>query len=125
TVARRISAPIFASESVRTRRGTWVPHDDLLALPTDPIARVLEGHAEGRKRVPDPVGRREVLSLPSVFAERDEEVEETVHQGRTLRAVFEEAEDPGDRLEHPRGLLKGGPSRPDLDRLVHDPRIIE
>src|SRR5437867_11978938 len=125
TVARSFRPPVLTRENV----GWTGPNADrnrgLLRLPPNPVAGILEDHADRRESGANSIRGGEVLSLAGVLAERNNQVEKAVHEVRALRSRLEDAEDLAERLKRVRGVVEGVTSRTRFDRLVHRASILE
>src|SRR5437667_7727098 len=97
----------------------------LFPLPPDPVAGILEDHADRRESVANSIRGGEVLSLAGVFAARYDQVEKAVHEVRALRSRLEDAEDLAERLKRVRGVFEAVTSRTRFDRLVRRASILE
>src|SRR5439155_18363831 len=80
-----VFTPIFSIRRTSDGRVEIRPRRGLFPLPPDPIVGILKDHADRRERVANSVRGREVLPLAGVLAERNDQVEEAVHEARPFR----------------------------------------
>src|SRR5207245_2822498 len=62
----------------------------LFSLPPDSVAGILEDDADRREGVANSVRGREVFPLAGVLTQRNDQVEEAVHEARPLRGWLED-----------------------------------
>src|SRR5438093_311322 len=90
TVARSFRPPCSYRENVGWTGPKSERNRGLFPLPPDPVAGILEDHADRRESVANSIRGREVLSLAGVLAECNNQVEKAVHEVRALRSRLEE-----------------------------------
>src|SRR5713101_5186991 len=89
----------------------------LFPLPPNPVAGILEDHADRLERVADSVRGSEVFPLSSVLPQRHNQVEEAVHEVRAFRSRLEDAQHLAERPKRLGGVVEGVASRTRFDGL--------